>query len=101
MLELIRKGLLTGLGLAAITKDKIEEFVNEAVQRGEVSEKEGRELIDRLLKKSEEARHDLEHKVGDLVRATLEKMNIPAREELERLERRVTELERQMEPAPA
>ena len=68
MFELIKKTMLAGVGLAAVTKDKVEELARELTEKGEMSEKEGRELIDELLKKSEQARKDLETKVEDTVR---------------------------------
>ncbi len=82
MFELIKKTMLTGVGLAAVTKDKVEELARELTEKGEMSEKEGKELIDELLKKSEQARKDLETKVEDIVRKVLEKWIWPPKETL-------------------
>ncbi|MBW1613859.1 MAG: polyhydroxyalkanoate synthesis regulator, partial [Deltaproteobacteria bacterium] len=59
MFDLIKKTILTSVGLAAMTKDKVEELVKALMEKGEITENEGEELIDDLLKKSEQARKDL------------------------------------------
>jgi len=93
MFELIKKTMLTGVGLAAMTKDKVEELARELTKKGEMSEKEGKELIDELLKKSEQARKDLETKVEDIVRKVLEKMDLATKGDIDRLAERIKRLE--------
>lgn len=93
MFELIKKTMLAGVGLAAVTKDKVEELARELTEKGEMSEKEGKELIDELLKKSEQARKDLETKVEDTVRKVLEKMAVATKEDIDSLSERIKNLE--------
>lgn len=93
MFELIKKAMLAGVGLAAVTKDKVEELARELTEKGEMSEKEGKELIDELLKKSEQARKDLETKVEDTVRKVLEKMAVATKEDIDSLSKRINNLE--------
>lgn len=73
MLDLIRKTMLTGVGLAAMTKDKVEALAKELPEKGKLSEKEGKDLFRELLKKSEQARKDLETKVEGMVHKVLGK----------------------------
>ena len=40
MLDLLRKTYLAGLGLTTLTREKMEELVDELVKRGEVAEKD-------------------------------------------------------------
>jgi len=49
MLDSIHKMFLAGVGLAAMTKDKIDEHVKELVEKGKLTEKEGREVADEML----------------------------------------------------
>ena len=93
MFELIKKTMLAGVGLAAVTKDKVEELARELTEKGEMSEKEGKELIDELLKKSEQARKDLETKVEDTVRKVLGKMAVATKEDIDSLSERIKTLE--------
>jgi len=93
MFDLIKKTLLTGVGLAAMTKDKIEELAKELTEKGKLTEKEGKELVDDLLKKSEKAKKDLEKDIEKVVKNTMKKMNIASGEELSNLTKRVKKLE--------
>ena len=93
MFELIKKTMLAGVGLAAVTKDKVEELARELTEKGEMSEKEGKELIDELLKKSEQARKDLETKMEDTVRKVLEKMAVATKKDIDSLSERIKNLE--------
>ena len=93
MLESIHKMFLAGVGLAAMTKDKIDEHVKELVEKGKVSETEGREIADEMLKKSRQAKDDLEKQVEKQVQQTLQSMQIASKEDVERLEARIEKLE--------
>ena len=95
MLDLIKKTLFTGVGLAAMTADKIEELARELVQKGELSEKDGRELVDDLLKRSEEARKEWEKRIKGLVQEIIEKANLATQEEVENLAARIERLEKE------
>ena len=94
MFDLIKKTMLTGVGLAAMTKDKVEELAKELTEKGEMSEKEGRELVDDLLKKSEQAKKDLEKNVENIVEKVLGKMNLASKEDISKIEKRLKRLEK-------
>ena len=53
MFELIKKTLLTGVGLAVMTKDKVEELGKDLASQARLSENEGKEFVDHLLTQSE------------------------------------------------
>lgn len=96
MFDLIKKTLLTGLGLAAMTKDRIEEFAKDLVEKGEMSEKEGKELIDELWKKSEQAKKDLETKMEGMVQKAIEKLNMATKEDIAQLNEKIEGLEQRI-----
>jgi polyhydroxyalkanoate synthesis regulator phasin len=92
MLDLMKKAIFTGLGLAFMTKEKIEEFSKELVEKGRLSETEGKEFIDELQNKSEEARKKLREQIENAVNNTLKKMNIATRDDISRLEKQLAKL---------
>ena len=92
MFELIKKTMLTGVGLAAMTRDKVEELAKELTEKGEMTEKEGKELVDELVKKSEKARKDLEKRVEDTVHKVLEKMDVATKKDIAKLEKKIKSL---------
>ncbi len=93
MLDAIHKMFLAGVGLAAMTKDKIDEHVKELVEKGKLTEKEGREIAEDMLKKSEQAKKDLEKQVEKQVQQTLQTLQIASKEDVEKLEARIEKLE--------
>ena len=97
MLEFLKKTIWIGAGLAAMTAEKIEETVKEIVKKGDISEKEGRELIDDLIEKSKKAKKDLGERVENVVQETLQRLKIPTRKEMEALKARIEELEKAIE----
>lgn len=92
MIDLIKKVLLTGVGMASLTKKKIEELGKEIADKGNLSEKEGKELLDELMKKSEESRKEVEAQVQKFVKDSLNKMNLATRDDLMKIEKQVEEL---------
>jgi polyhydroxyalkanoate synthesis regulator phasin len=94
MFELFKKTIWLGAGFAVMTTEKIEEAVAEIVKKGQLSEKEGRELAADLVEKSKKAKKELGEKVEKIINKTLQKLNIPSRKEMEELSARVDRLEK-------
>ena len=97
MLEFLKKTLWVGAGLAAMTAEKIEEMVKEIVNRGHITEKEGKELVDDLIEKSKKAKKDLGDRVENVVQETLQRLKIPSRKEVDELKARIEQLEKASE----
>ena len=97
MFNFIKKTMLVGAGLAAMTREKIERTIDELVKKGELSEKEGKELVDELVEKSKSVKKDLEKKVEKIVTDTIKKLNIPTRDELTALKKKIEQMEKSQE----
>ncbi len=76
MFELIKKAMFTGIGMAAMTKEKVEEIAVDFIKKGNLSENEGRKLVDEIMKRSEESQEEIKKQVERLVMAALEKMQL-------------------------
>ena len=94
MFDLIKKTMLAGVGLAAMTREKIEETIDELVKKGKLSEKEGKEIVEELIEKSKTAKKDLEEKIEKIVTKSLKKLNIPTRDELTEIKKKIERLEK-------
>jgi polyhydroxyalkanoate synthesis regulator phasin len=97
MFDLIKKTIFVGAGLASMTAEKIEETVGEIVKKGELTEKQGRELVHDLLERSTKARKELMERVEKMIQDTLQKLNIPTRKEMDELKRKIEQLEKDRE----
>ncbi|MHA1919039.1 MAG: phasin family protein [Promethearchaeota archaeon] len=94
MFDLLKKTMLTGIGIASMTKDKIEELGKKISAESKLNEEEGKKMVNDLLKQSEKAREDLENQVQKLVKKSLVKLDIPILEDFNRLEKRIKKLEK-------
>jgi len=92
MFELIKKTLLTGVGLAIMTKDKVEELGKEFASQAKLSENEGKEFVDHLLKQSETARKDFESRINSAVQKAVSGLNLASKDEVAKLSAKVEEL---------
>ena len=94
MFDIFKKGVLMGLGAITITKEKVEEVVDELIKKGELAKDERSNAIQDLLKKAEEQEKVLIDKVSAEVNKAIEKLGVPTKQDLERLEKRIDELKK-------
>ncbi len=92
MIELIKKALLTGVGIAALTKDKVEELAKELIDKGKMSEQEGEKLVKDMLNQAEESRENLKSQTESLVNKTIAKMHVARIEDIELLKNEIQQL---------
>ncbi len=86
--EVIKKAMLVGLG----AQEKAKEFVEELVKAGELSKSEASSLVKEWTTKAEEGTKEFDKRMKDTVANVLEKLNIPSRDDIERLEKKVQAL---------
>lgn len=85
MKDLLKKTLLTGIGLAAISKDKLEELSKEMIDKGNMSEEEGRKFVAEMFDYGEKAMDGLEKQVNRYVEKAINRMELVRKSELEEL----------------
>jgi polyhydroxyalkanoate synthesis regulator phasin len=83
--EVIKKAMLVGLG----AQEKAKEFVDELVKAGELSKSEGATLVKEWVSKAEESTKDMDLKIKDAISAAFEKLNIPSRDDMEKLDKKL------------
>jgi polyhydroxyalkanoate synthesis regulator phasin len=86
--DVVRNAILAGFGV----QEKVKEFIDELVKKGELSESQGARLVKEWTEKADKSTADLSKTISDLVSKTLEKMNIPTREDIERLNKKIQSL---------
>jgi polyhydroxyalkanoate synthesis regulator phasin len=92
MIELIKKAVFTGIGIASLTKDKIEDLAKELATKGKMSEQEGEKLIQEILNRAEESRTTLNSQTEKLVRKTIDKMQLARSEDIDLLKTEIAML---------
>ena len=94
MIDVIKKVLLTGVGVAALSKEKIEDLAKDLAEKGKMSEQEGKALVNQLLTSSDEARQDLQKQVEEKVQKVLEKMDLARKSEIDALKLEIEALKK-------
>jgi polyhydroxyalkanoate synthesis regulator phasin len=92
MVDLIKKAFFTGLGLAVLTKEKAEELVKDFAEQAKLSEHEGKELVDSMMKQSDQARNDFQSKIDETVQAVVSRLNLASKDEVASLKAKIDEL---------
>ena len=86
--DAVRNAILAGFGV----QEKVREFIDELVKKGELSESQGAKLVKEWSEKADKGTTDLNKNFAELMSKTLEKMNIPTKEEFDRLDKKVQTL---------
>ena len=94
MEKIFEKLYLAGLGAFSLSKEKVEEFVDELVKRGEVTQDEKAKIITDTMKKVEERTKQAKAWVEESVAATMEKMKPKMLNDIEQLKVKVEKLEK-------
>ena len=82
------------LGAASLTRDKIEEWVDEAIKRGEITAADRAETIDELQQKAQKATADLRNMIDERFEAMSKKLR--RQEEFDRLQAEIDDLKAQI-----
>jgi polyhydroxyalkanoate synthesis regulator phasin len=93
MVELLKKTLYVSLGIITMTKERVEDLAKKVASEAKLSESEGKQFIDEVLKRSDEIKESIDKIVNEKTTAFLKTMNIPTRSEMNTLELRVKKLE--------
>ena len=94
--NLIKKTILTGLGIASLTKEKAEKLVKDLIKEGEVSKGEGSKLVKELLEKVDTNKKAVEKQVENTVKNVLKKLNIPSKKDVVDLDKKIEKLDKKL-----
>lgn len=95
--ETTRKVLLAGLGAVALAQEEAESFINKLVERGEIAEKDGRQLLKDLMERRKEVAEEMAEEIPERdldvrIERILHRMNVPSKNDINALSRQITAL---------
>ncbi|MEL4306325.1 hypothetical protein [Methanococcoides sp. LMO-2] len=93
MIDTMKKLGLFGLGMYAITEEKIDEYVKELVENGDFNKEEGKKFVEDLLERQKQQQEDLEDKISSKVQDVFGKSDLASKEEIEALQKKIEDLE--------
>lgn len=87
-LDVVRNAMLAGFGI----QEKVKEFIDELVKKGELSESQGAKLLKEWTEKAGKTSDQLSKNISELVTKALEKMNLPTKDDIEKLNKEIQSL---------
>lgn len=93
MIDLVKKTMLAGVGLAVVTKDKVLESLDDLVEKGKLTREEAEAMSDKIVEEGRTETEKAKVEASKLFNEMLHRANVVTKEQLEALESRVVELE--------
>jgi len=93
MFEIFKKSLFAGLGLAVVTKTKLETVLEKLVEEGKMSRDEAEKMGQELLESGEKQWTDFETRLQETIKGFLKNMDICKASEMKKLEKKVKALD--------
>jgi polyhydroxyalkanoate synthesis regulator phasin len=97
MFELFEKAVLTGLGAVSLSQKKAEELLAELQDKYRVSEEEGKQFLDRIQAMAKDGRDKVAEMAEAEVQKVIDRVGLVPRDEFERLQKRVQQLEARLQ----
>ncbi len=96
MEDTFKKILHTGIGFLSLTKTKVEELVNDLIDKGRLSREEGERIMKDFKKDSATSREAIEKEMKQWLENALSKMDIAQKKDLDKLRVEVDQLQRRV-----
>jgi polyhydroxyalkanoate synthesis regulator phasin len=96
MFELIRKSILAGIGVAVVTKEKIEEATRHFVKEGKLSTEEAEKFADEMIKSGEREMDEMNSRISEAMKKWADNIEIVRKKEFQELSGRLDILERRL-----
>ena len=97
LFDAVRKVLLAGIGAVALTLEAVEDLVEKLVERGELTEEEGRKLVQDVWSRRKKDAKKAEEEVNKRVDELMSRFDIPTKVEFEDLSTRISELSKKVD----
>ena len=85
----IKKSFLLGLGLVALTKDKINSVNKKLMKKGDLNKKEAEKVLKTFLRQAEKGREELIKNVSKEVKNLIKSIPIATKRDLINLEKKI------------
>ncbi len=93
MIDLFKKAVAAGIGVAVVTKEKVQSTLDELVEKGRISAEEAKQLGDRILAEGEAETEKAKVEANQIFNDLLHKANLATSQDLAALEARIRDLE--------
>lgn len=85
MKTLLEKGLLAGIGLLSMTREKAQKIIDDLSHEGEVQKSEVTQWVDQLTSRGEEERNALRKLIRDEMKKVMDDMGLATKEDIQKI----------------
>ncbi|TQD24987.1 phasin family protein [Methanolobus vulcani] len=91
--EVMKKVGLFGIGLWALTEEKIQDITDDLVENGEIKKEEGKKFVREVMDEQKKQKEELEKKISSKVQDTITKADVATKDEVRELKDIISSLE--------
>ena len=92
MFETLDKMMLAGLGAISMTRERAEKIFDDYVSRGKLEKESRTGFVKAMMDAADKNRSELEKLIAKQIKETVEHLNLPTREDVQRLEKKIDKL---------
>lgn len=97
ILGTFRKVILASVGVVGVAQDELTGLIDRMVERGEITEKDARKLVNDMQKEFNKRRKSGQTRAEKEMEGALEKLNVPSKADIEDLTNQVAQLSKRIE----
>ena len=97
LFKVVRKALKPASDAATEAQQNIENFINKLVERGEIAEQDGRELMNDLLERRKKQTRLAGDELEEHLEAALDRLNVPTKSDIAALNKKLNALSRKID----
>jgi polyhydroxyalkanoate synthesis regulator phasin len=101
-MEAIKNIVYAGVGLASTATEKVKQSIEDLVEKGKISDTEGKRIIDEIFKTTENTKEEIDNKVKsitDKITSTFDFKGKKDTKVVDALQKKISDLEKQLADA--
>lgn len=91
--EVMRKVGLFGIGLWALTEEKLQDIADDLIENGEIKKEEGKKFVREVIDEQKKQKEEMEKKISSKVQDTFQKADVATKDEVQELKDIIKSLE--------
>lgn len=94
--DTLKKIRLFGIGVIALTQEKLEEFTREMIKKGEMDREEGKQFVFEVLLEKERQFKEIDEKIKQNIKDIVDNSGIVTKKDIQTIEKRLDTLEKDL-----
>ena len=97
MLDLVKKSIYLGLGAVTVTREKVENLVDELIEKGQLKREQKATTVQDIMKKVEKEEQAVINRIKTAVEKAIKELGLPTKQDIEDLKKKLEKIEKLLE----